>query len=207
MKLPLQEIAADSIRTVLQQVYAGPEYDWDLRRNPFQFLFDLLASVSAWLAELEATHPVAYWLVMGVLTGLLIAILLHFTYLVVRALRPRIASTRPASVTLAQRRGAAWHLDEARRLAADGRYQEAIAHRFAALLLVLDERKVIRFHPSKTPAEYVAEVDLKEDGPAQFSALVTVLYQHLFGGVNCSDRDLHLFDQQATALAGDRARP
>ena len=207
MSAPLQEVSADSIRTVLRQVYAAPEYDWDLRRNPFQFFFDLLDSVVGWLAELEATHPVAYWILMGVLTGLLVAILLHFTYLVLRALRPRTASSVAASVRLPPPRDAAWHLNEARRLAALGRYQEAVAHRFAALLLVLDGCKVIRFHPSKTPAEYLAEMDLGEEAAAKFSALVTALYQHVFGGAECRDRDLDVFDEHATAFASDHARP
>ena len=202
-----QEVTADSIRTVLRQVYAGPEYDWEFRRNPFQFFFDLLGSVAAWLAKLEVTHPVAYWILMGVMTGLLVAILLHFAYLVVRTLRPRVSDAAPESVSPVHRRGAAWHLEEAKRLAAEGRYRDAIAHRFAALLFVLDEHKVIRFHPSKTPAEYAAEIDLAEEGIAKYKALVGTLYQHLFGGVDCSDRDLHSFDQQAAALGSDHARP
>jgi hypothetical protein len=202
-----QEVAADSIRTVLRQVFADPEYDWEFRRNPFQFFFDMLGSVAEWLARLEVTHPVAYWILMGVMAGLLVAILLHFTYLVVRALRPRVGDAAPKPVSPIHRRGAAWHLEEASRLAAEGRYQHAIAHRFAALLFVLDEHKVIRFHPSKTPAEYAAEIDLAEEGIAKYKTLVGALYQHLFGGVDCSDRDLYRFDQQATAISSDHARP
>jgi len=203
----LQEVSADSIRTVLRQVYAAPEYDWDLRRNPFQVFFDLLDSVARWFAALEVAHPVAYWVLIGVLTGVLVAIVLHFTYLVLRALRPRAADSVAASVTMARPRDASWHLNEARRLAALGRYQEALAHRFAALLLLLDGRRVIRFHPSKTPAEYAAEMDVGEEARAKFTALVTALYQHLFAGTECSDRDLDAFDERATAFASDHARP
>ena len=76
----LQEASADSIRTVLRQVYAAPEYDWDLRRNPFQVFFDLLDSVARWFAALEVAHPVAYWVLIGVTFLILVSLLITKWY-------------------------------------------------------------------------------------------------------------------------------
>jgi len=57
-------------------------------------------------------------------------------------------------------------------LARAGRYAEALGHRFLALVLELDRRKALRFHASKTPAEYVWEARLTEMGRASLAGLV-----------------------------------
>ena len=54
---------------------------------------------------------------------------------------------------------------------------------------------------------HYAEMDVGEEARAKFTALVTALYQHLFAGTECSDRDLDAFDERATAFASDHARP
>jgi len=66
-----------------------------------------------------------------------------------------------------------------------GRYAEALAHRFVALVLDLERRRALAFHPSKTPAEYVGEARLDAAGRASLAELVARLYRHLFGGVPC----------------------
>lgn len=197
-----QETSADSIRAVLERVFATPEYDWELRRHPLQFLLDWYRGLLDWLDALASSHPVAYWVLIGLLAGILVAILAHFGYLVVRALRPRASSRAAQAVVLTGSRDAAWHLAEARRLAREGRCGEALAHRFIALLLELDEDGTIRYHPSKTPAEYVREVRLGAVASNDLQLLVTTLYGHLFGGAPCSELDVAAFDRRASALVG-----
>src|SRR3989449_4753126 len=58
------------------------------------------------------------------------------------------------------------HRLRAEELARAGRYAEALAHRFVALVLDLERRRALAFHPSKTPAEYVGEAPLDAAGPA-----------------------------------------
>ena len=70
-------------------------------------------------------------------------------------------------------------------LARAGRYAEALGQRFLALVLELDRRKALRFHASKTPAEYVGEARLTDRGRASLAGLVAQLYRHLFAAVPC----------------------
>ena len=73
------------------------------------------------------------------------------------------------------------HRIRAEALAREGRYAEALAHRFAALICDLDEVKAVAIHPSKTPAEYAREARLDPAGRVTIAALVARLYAHLFG--------------------------
>jgi len=77
------------------------------------------------------------------------------------------------------------HLTRAVDLAAAGRYTDALAHRFVALVLQLDARHVLRFRPSKTPAEYVGEAQVGAEDRAGLGALVSALYRHVFAAVPC----------------------
>src|SRR5439155_16915477 len=95
-----------------------------------------------------------------------------------------------------------------------GRYAEALAHRFVSLILELERRHALTFHPSKTPAEYVREARLDESGRASLADLVARLYRHLFGAVPC-DANVYrefgvaaetVFRHVATASARARAR-
>src|SRR5213076_2595780 len=105
---------------------------------------------------LRVASPARYYLLLAAMTLVLLAILTHLTWVVWRSLRPRDAVGVPTPNT-APPQGAAWHLAEARRLGAVGRFAEALAHRFLAAVLDLDGQRVVQFHPSKTPAEYAAE--------------------------------------------------
>jgi hypothetical protein len=96
-------------------------------------------------------------------------------------------------------RGAAWYRAEADRLAGAGKYREAIQADFTALILALDSRRLVRFHPSKTPGEYVAE-------RSDLGGVVRALYAYLFARAPCGPaefgawRDLtRAVDHAATA--------
>jgi hypothetical protein len=195
----------DSLRAILDDIFSAPEYQWDLRRHPLQFLLDLWARVYRWFDALEADHPVTYYVLIALLSGVLVAILAHFGYLIWRALRPRSAPVDPAAAAAPGRRGAQWYLSEARRLAGKGRFAESLAHRFRALILDLDRRHAVAFHPSKTPAEYVREAKLDQSGRAVLSGLVAQLYRHLFGGASCDADTVNRFDEQAAVLGAHLA--
>ena len=89
------------------------------------------------------------------------------------------------------------HLARAEELARAGRYAEALGHRFLAVVLELERADAVRFHVSKTPAEYVGEVRLDDAGRTTFAALVASLYRHLFGAVPCDEVEYQEFGATA----------
>jgi len=200
--------ARDSIRATLDSVFATPEFDWERAELPdiIARLRALLQGINRWFENLMVEHPVIGWLLLAALALLAIALIGHLGYLAWRG----IASAREPSASrgepLPQVRNAAWHLAEARRLRDAGQLAEALAHRFISLLLELDRRKALRFHPSKTPAEYVHEARLAPEGHAALTELVGRLYRFLFGGDTPSPEDFDVFDRRADEL-GEQVAP
>jgi uncharacterized protein DUF4129 len=199
----LQGVPPDSLRALLRHVFAAREYQW---RAPTALSLTWLTAwferILAWLSALHETHPWRFYVVLGALTLVLIAIVAHLSYVVWRALRPSAPAARTVGGAPPPALDAAWHLAEARRLSAASRYVEALGHRFVALVLELDRRRALSFHPSKTPAEYVVEARLTEPGREELAALVASLYRHVFGGDPCGQEEWRLFDGRAGALAG-----
>jgi hypothetical protein len=67
-------------------------------------------------------------------------------------------------------------------------------------VLELERAEALRFHVSKTPAEYVGEARLDEPGRATFAGLVARLYRHLFGAVPCDETEYREFGATAEQL-------
>ena len=135
---------------------------------------------------MDETHHTLFQVLLWGATVLLLVILVHFGYVAWRIYR---STVRPAgSVPVApglRLEDALAHLRRAEELARAGRYAEALAHRFTAVLLDLEGARALRFHPSKTPAEYVGEAALDAAGRATLTGLVVRLYRHVFGAVPC----------------------
>jgi hypothetical protein len=198
-------VPGDSVRAALKEVFARPEFDWQERADPFGFLGELWDALLIWLAGLASSHPVVYWLLVGAIAAVVLAILallVHFGLASLRALGRKEESRLQGSVRPSRPRDPGWYLAEAERLRGAGRYTEALAHRFVALVLDLDRREALKFHPSKTPAEYRDELRVGADGRAAFGDLVSRLYSHLFGGVACGAGELEAFDRAASEMGG-----
>ena len=193
------QIEPDSLRAALRAVFQAREYRWSDPSSAWVWLTEQWHRLLDWLETLRVASPARYYLLLAALTLLLLAILAHVAWVVWRSLRPREAIGAPTALA-APPRGAAWHLAEARRLGAIGRFAEALAHRFLAAVLDLDDQRVLQFHPSKTPAEYAAEARLDAAGRSDLAALVASLYHHVFGGVPCDAAAWHAFDAQAGRL-------
>jgi len=193
------QVAADSLRAALRAVFAGREYRWTEPSGPWPWLVQWWPRLLEWLDRLHVASPVRYYVLFGLLTLLLVAILGHVVWVVRRSLRPakpvRASGPGPGPV-----RDAAWHRAEALRLSAAGRFAEALAHRFVSVVLDLDARRVVQFHPSKTPAEYAAEARLDEGGRSDLADLVASLYRHLFGGTPCDLEEWQRFDARAAGV-------
>jgi hypothetical protein len=194
----------DTLRAVLHDVFARGEYRWETHTDVLAWLRDHFFRLMSWMEGLERSHPVSYYALLVAMGIVLLAILAHFAYVMSRAFRTTLPETadgggRPA----AARRDGTWYEAEARRLSAEGRYAEALAHRFVALIMDLDRRQALRFHAAKTPAEYAAEARLDESSRGRLRTLVLMLYHHLFAAVPCTVNDWAAFDREARSLAAE----
>lgn len=181
----IQALANDTLRPVLDSVFAAPKYQWVTPRDPFAWIRWLVDQVFRWLAGLETAVPWAYWALVALLVVVLVAVLVHGGYLFVTAVR--YASTPEARELRAEavRHDARWFQARAERLAGEGRYADAVRSLFDALVLELDGQGALRWHPSKTPREYAREARLGGEGRARLSQLVDGVYAYSFAKVPC----------------------
>lgn len=184
------------------QVFSRPEFQWVERHRVLSWLLQQRDKFRDWLNRLAEQHPTGYTIGLGLLVIVLVVFVVHIGYVVWRIVRP---GARTGAPTTTSRPGiivnAAWHVARAEELARAGHYAEALAHRFLAAVLELDRIGALRFHASKTPAEYVGEARLDESGRASLARLVAQLYRHLFGAVPCDEREYQSFGIAAQELA------
>jgi hypothetical protein len=184
------------------QVFSRPEFQWVERHRVLSWLLQQWDKFRDWLNRFAEQHPTGYSIGLGLTVIVLVVLVVHIGYVVWRIVRPGVRTGAP---TTTARPGmivnAAWHVARAEELARAGHYAEALAHRFLAAVLELDRIGALRFHASKTPAEYVGEARLDESGRASLARLVAQLYRHLFGAVPCDDREYQSFGIAAQELA------
>ena len=203
-------VPADSLRRVVRQVFARSEYEWVERRHLAAWLQAQWQHLNHWIERLSEQHPLSFNIVLGLAVVALLLLLVHIGYVIMRIVRPAVrtgAGGGASAVTGGRIMDAAAHLARADELARAGRYPEALAHRFMAVLLELDRRQALRFHASKTPAEYIGEVRLDDSGRASFTTLVAALYRHLFGAVPCDETEYAAFGAAAQELRGHDVVP
>jgi hypothetical protein len=198
----LQGAAADSVRRAVHEVFARPEFRWQVRRHPLQWLSDAWLRLRSWIAQLGDEHPAVLNVVIAVSVVILVVILVHFGYMAWQIYRATVHPPGAAAPAVGGLRleDARAHLRHAEALAREGRYAEALAHRFLAVILDLERARAVKFHVSKTPAEYVSEAALDADGRATLAGLVARLYRHLFGAVPCDERTYREFGADAQVV-------
>lgn len=177
----MQDAARDTLRAVLDSVFAGPAYQWREPRRPLAFLERWWIWFREWFEALRATHPLAARLLFWGLVALLALLLLHALWLAVRIVRG--GSVRAARFEVsppAPPRDVAWYRAESERLARAGAFVEAMEADLVGLLLELEARRVLRYHPGKTPQELVAEARLAERSRSELRELVWAYYRHAF---------------------------
>ncbi|MGH7530935.1 MAG: DUF4129 domain-containing protein [Gemmatimonadales bacterium] len=202
-------MALDSLRQVVADVFTRPDYQWVERRRPLLWLANLWSRFLDWINRLAEDNPLGFDLLFAAAVVVLVLLLVHIGYVVWKVLRPRVEAGRAAAGGTAAILDASAHLARAEALARAGRYAEALGHRFLALVLTLERADVVRFHASKTPAEYVAEARLDDDGRSTLSGLVARLYRYLFGAAPCGEAEYQAFGAAARALEapGGRVAP
>jgi hypothetical protein len=191
----------DSLRAVLDSVFASSKYRWVERPHPFAFLQRWWAAVQAWLERMQQVHPAMFWVLFWGLVVVLVAVFVHGLWVMVRTLQAAGAPQSAAGTSAAEAHGAAWYRREALRLAREGRYPEAMQADFLALVLELDHRKLLRFHPSKTPHEYTDEAQLSPPSREAFQDLVRALYGYAFARTPCGAEEFSAWREQT---AGER---
>jgi len=199
-----QGIPPDSLRAALREVFARPEYRWNERPDPWAWIVAVWDRLLDWLDGLQRGHPAGFKVLLALLTLVLVGLLAHMGYVVWRITRP--TARTPAwgegvgGIGAPELADARAHRLRAEELARAGRYAEALAHRFVALVLDLEWRRALAFHPSKTPAEYVGEARLDAAGRASLAELVARLYRHVFGGIPCDEGGYREFGAAADEL-------
>ena len=185
----VQGVPTDSVRQAVREVFARSEYQWSARSHPLRWLEDWWRKLMSALGSLDTSHPILSRVIFWAAVVALLAILVHFGYVAWRiyraTVRPQGASTAPTGMRLEDARA---YRERADALARAGRYTEALAYRFIALLLELERARAVQFHPSKTPAEYIGEARLDPEARASFVGLVERLYRHVFGAEPCDAR-------------------
>jgi hypothetical protein len=181
-------------------VFSQPDYQWVARREPLRWLRQLWLRFLDWIDSFSRAHPAGYNALVIVLSVVLLILLAHIAYVIWRVTRPSARTSRAEGASGGIIHDAARHLARADALAREGRFVEALGHRFLAVVLELDRVEALKFHASKTPAEYLREARLDDMGRASFSALVAELYRHLFGAVPCAEDEYRAFGEAAQQL-------
>jgi hypothetical protein len=194
-------ISPDSLRRALAQVFARPEYRWGDAGVPLRRLATVLGRVFSWLGVLERRHPLASRTLVIGLTALVLGLLVHLAFVLWSVTRPTArtpGTPGPTAVSGADALQA--HRERADALARAGRFTEALAQRFVAVVLDLDRARVLTFDESKTPAEYVGEARLDDESRRSFADLVARLYRHVFGAVPCDEDGYRAFAAAAAEI-------
>lgn len=190
----------DTLRAVIDSVFTARDYRWETREDPFGMLRRLWNALLAFLERLRDQNPEAYRALTWVLVGVLLLIVGHAAWVAVRTVR---ASSQRTARTLAgpseAPRDAAWYAAEAERLAQRGEYVAAMQADFLRLVLQLDARRLMAFHPSKTPSEYAREPALGDEGRRALRALVQEMYAYAFARVPLDRERYERWRQAANA--------
>lgn len=177
-------VAADSLRTAIDAVLAQGAFQVEAPRDPWAPVRRMWTVLLDTLEQLRSENPVAYRLLVWALVAILIAIVAHAMWIAARTIQAGSAvPSRERLQATSTPRDAEWYAREARRLAEGGRFAEAMQADFLRLMLELDARNLARFHPSKTPGEYVREARLAAEARDELRGLVGSLYRYAFARV------------------------
>ena len=207
--LPIPEPPADDIRGTADDILGRAEFRQteSLLERAGGWLDDLLSDVLGGLGGGGLGSLIA-WLILLTLVGGLIWLLLRLTPAagLARVARTEavVKTSGPAATDF--RDAGEWRR-EADRLAAEGRYDEAIRARYRALLADLIDRGLIEDIPGRTPGEY--RRDLQVAASAEIAAPwseATDLFEAVWYGPDLATRpDLDRFESREHAvLAGGR---
>ena len=174
---------AERYRAVLDSVFATEPYQWSPPPPLLRLLRDWWGRLIEGLQGLKADNPLLFRLFVVAILIVWAGILAHAAWLVWHTVRGA-ARSEQASVPApaGERRDADWYSRAADRAAEEGRFAEALQLAFVALALTLDAGGLLKYQPSKTPAECAREARLSASDRDRLRGLVRTLYAGAFGG-------------------------
>jgi hypothetical protein len=194
-------ISGDSLRAVLDSVFAGSAYDWREQIDPVRWLWYGWNALADWLSALREGNPVLYQWFLFALVAILVLIVVHAAWTLARTFRTgQLVRDSRERTPAPEPRDAAWYARQADRYAGERRFAEAIQAAWHALVLELDTRGLVRYRSAKTPGEYAGERTLTPADRERLSGLVVDLYRFVFGREPCTEREYHAWRSLA---AGD----
>ena len=177
------EAGPELYRAVLDSVFATDPYRWSPPSAARRLVSEWWEWLLAWLDGLRAENPVLFRVFLVTILLVWAAILAHAAWLVWLTIRGAARADRSVALPIAgERHGAQWYSRAADRAAAEGRLTEALQLAFVALALTLESQGLLRYHPSKTPAECAREARLAGSDRERMRHLVGSLYSYAFGG-------------------------
>ena len=182
----LQQPDAAAIEEALTRVYARGEFTAQRTPRLVQFMRDLWNGFRDWVASLwefvlpERGGPVIEWIIWGVVLGAALWALTHLI-LSLQQSDSSDAARGVANAADARTRNAAWWENAARTAALEARYRDAALFLYNAVLLRLETRGVLHYHPGKTPGDYRREVHAHAPARAPFEQFIRALLPTAFG--------------------------
>ena len=152
---------ADQVRGLAREILSDEQF---VRGRTERALFDQFWGFINDLAGLQDSSPVLYWLFLGGLTAILVAIFVHAGWVVYRAVGPGAARRNLSSNARSRRRlgdpdrafGAALARAE------EGDYRAALPLLYFSVLLELDRRGLLHLDPAETNREAASRLRLPE---------------------------------------------
>ncbi len=182
--MPLQSSAdAERYRAVLDSVFARDPYQWTPPPPLLELLSDWWGRLIAWLEAVRTDNPLLFRIFLVAILAVWVGIFVHAAWLVWLTVRGAARSERaPLPAVAGERRDADWYSRAADRAAEEGRLAEALQLAFVAIALTLEAGGLLKYQPSKTPAECAREARLGPADRDRLRGLVRTLYASAFGG-------------------------
>jgi hypothetical protein len=159
----------DSLRAVLDTVLSAPAYQWTATEPRLSWLSRWWHTLVDWLHQFRESNPTTADLIFWSLAVVLVVIFVHGGWIMYHTVRGATAAEgRRGPVQSGVIHDERWFQDLADTLAGQGHFAEAMQAAFAGLMLRLDTKGILRYHPSKTPREYTREARLSGESPRIF---------------------------------------
>lgn len=182
--MPFQAVGdAERYRAALDSVFATDPYRWSSPPPLLALLRGWWGQLIDWLQGLKTDNPLLFRLFVVAILVAWAAILAHAAWLVWHTVRGASRSEQTPRLTAAgERRDADWYFRAADQAAEQGRFAEALQLAFVAIALTLDAGGLLKYQPSKTPAECAREARLSPADRDRLRGMVRTLYAGAFGG-------------------------
>jgi hypothetical protein len=191
--MPFQAAAsAERYRAVLDSVFATEPYQWSPPPPLLTLLSDWWNRLLLWLDGVRTDNPLLFRIFLITILAVWLGIFAHAAWLVWLTVRGAARSEEaPRPSVSGERHDADWYSRAADRAAEEGRFAEALQLAFIGIALTLESGGLLKYHPSKTPAECARDARVNGGDRDRLRSLVRTLYASAFGGRAIAIDDYH----------------